>query len=146
MEDVPLRDTHTSTTCRSMHIYRISCIWRSVHFPCISALNNRPTFTHLAAMDGKKTLTPRCRALSDKDGRSDERWDVYFHAFLLHETKHSDCYYYKGRTYKKFRVVGPLDNRTNTEWWFPENRRNEQTLHMFVAARWAPLEQVFFFF
>ncbi|KIR80912.1 hypothetical protein I306_02022 [Cryptococcus gattii EJB2] len=67
-------------------------------------------------MNGKKTLTPRCRALSGKDGRSDERWDVYFHAFLLHETKHSDCYYYKG------------------QWWFPENRRNEQTLHMFVAA------------
>ncbi|KIR59694.1 hypothetical protein I312_100586 [Cryptococcus bacillisporus CA1280] len=57
----------------------------------------------------------RC-TLSDKDGRFDERWDVYFHAFLLHETKHSDCYYYKG------------------QWWFPENRRNEHTLHMFVAA------------
>lgn len=29
---------------------------------------------------------------------------------------------------------------TPAEWWFPENRRNENTLHMFVAARWAPLE------
>lgn len=54
----------------------------------------------------------------------DERWDVYFHAFLLHETKHSDCYYYNG------------------QWWFPENRRNEKTLHMFVAARWAPLDNL----
>ncbi|KAL0255460.1 hypothetical protein I308_100264 [Cryptococcus tetragattii IND107] len=61
--------------------------------------------------------------LGDSTSIFDERWDVYFHAFLLHETKHSDCYYYKG------------------QWWFPENRRNEQTLHMFVAARWAPLEQ-----
>ncbi|OXC85383.1 hypothetical protein J005_02380 [Cryptococcus neoformans] len=54
----------------------------------------------------------------------DERWDVYFHAFLLHQTKHSDCYYYNG------------------QWWFPENRRNENTLHMFVAARWAPLDNL----
>lgn len=76
--------------------------------------------------------------MSDKR-RWDERWDVYFHAFLLHETKHSDCYYYNGRTCRSSRLCA--DHQV--EWWFPENRRNEKTLHMFVAARWAPLEYVF---
>ncbi|KAE8538580.1 hypothetical protein D1P53_004941 [Cryptococcus gattii VGV] len=87
-------------------------------------------------MDRKKnTKKPASSSrMSDKDGRFDERWDVYFHAFLLHETKHSDCYYCKGRAYKESGLVPTITNGINKEWWFPENRRNEQTLHMFVAA------------
>ncbi|TYJ58662.1 hypothetical protein B9479_000498 [Cryptococcus floricola] len=54
----------------------------------------------------------------------DERWDVYFHAFLLHYTRHSECYWYRD------------------SWWFPETGRNEKTLHMFVAARWAPIDNL----
>ncbi|ODN80526.1 hypothetical protein, variant 9 [Cryptococcus amylolentus CBS 6039] len=54
----------------------------------------------------------------------DEQWDVYFHAFLLHYTRHSECYWYRD------------------SWWFPETGRNEKTLHMFVAARWAPIDNL----
>ncbi|WVQ74002.1 hypothetical protein IAR50_003583 [Cryptococcus sp. DSM 104548] len=53
-----------------------------------------------------------------------EQWDVYFHAFLLHYAKHSECYWYRDL------------------WWFPETGRNEKTLHMFVAARWAPIDDL----
>ncbi|KIR95819.1 hypothetical protein I304_00575 [Cryptococcus deuterogattii CBS 10090] len=74
-----------------------------------------------APSSSKRTAVPLTQPIVAPLGDSkskicEERWDVYFHAFLLHETKHSDCYYYKG------------------QWWFPENRRNEKTLHMFVAA------------
>lgn len=158
---------NTSTTAATLctFIYLVSCIYIQAiralpMYHCL--LNNNPHSHTSPTWTERKTpqrrnppaplagtspclfsTTHALYTLSDKDGRFDERWDVYFHAFLLHETKHCDCYYYKGRAYKES-LPPPLINWINKEWWFPENRRNEHTLHMFVAARWAPLEQVFF--
>ncbi|WVO15087.1 hypothetical protein L204_102731 [Cryptococcus depauperatus] len=53
----------------------------------------------------------------DKGESLDEQWDVYYHAFRLHSASHSQCFWYKS-----------------------QNSRNEETLHMFVAARWPPIE------
>lgn len=77
-----------------------------------SASPEQPIVPPLGDSTSMFVLSPRgCIALSDTDGRFDERWDVYFHAFLLHETKHSDCYYYKDRTYKESGLVPTMTNQ-----------------------------------
>ncbi|WWC70162.1 uncharacterized protein I206_104110 [Kwoniella pini CBS 10737] len=64
------------------------------------------------------------RAIAADVGNMDEQWDIYYHAFLLHRCKHSQCYWYR-----------------NT-WWFPETGRNVDTLSMFSASRYPPQENI----
>ncbi|WVQ99508.1 hypothetical protein IAU59_006643 [Kwoniella sp. CBS 9459] len=72
---------------------------------------------------GTSQTDPRTRELVAL-GQLDERWDIYYHAFLLHTCLHSQCYWYK---------------RT---WWFPDPGRNERTLHMFMPSRFPPVENI----
>ncbi|WWC62150.1 uncharacterized protein I303_104742 [Kwoniella dejecticola CBS 10117] len=50
-------------------------------------------------------------------GNLDEQWDVYYHAFLLHRCRHSQCYWYRNI------------------WWLPETGRAIDSLSMFAASR-----------
>ncbi|WVW84102.1 hypothetical protein I302_106131 [Kwoniella bestiolae CBS 10118] len=63
-------------------------------------------------------------AIAAEVGNRDEKWDIYYHSFLLHTCRHSQCYWYR-----------------NT-WWFPEPGRNIHTLSMFSASRYPPIEDV----
>ncbi|WWD03342.1 hypothetical protein V865_001394 [Kwoniella europaea PYCC6329] len=63
-------------------------------------------------------------AIAAQVGNRDEKWDIYYHSFLLHTCLHSQCYWYR-----------------NT-WWFPEPGRNIHTLSMFSASRYPPIEDI----
>lgn len=57
-------------------------------------------------------------------GRLEERWDIYYHQFHLHTCLNSESYWYK------------------STWWFPDHGRNEDIVHMFVASRWGPIDEL----
>ncbi|WWC89138.1 uncharacterized protein L201_004056 [Kwoniella dendrophila CBS 6074] len=63
-------------------------------------------------------------AIAADVGDMDERWNIYYHSFLLHSCLHSQCYWYRDT------------------WWFPEPGRNVETLSMFTASRYPPVDNI----
>ncbi|RSH83083.1 uncharacterized protein EHS24_006740 [Apiotrichum porosum] len=48
---------------------------------------------------------------------ADERWDIYYHQYLLHSSMHRECIWMNGT------------------WWFPDVGRRNDTMHLFLASR-----------